>query len=300
MVELRSNNRASAGACLVLLAFMFALPSFATARVSWFPDDVQDSLPVNVGTEVEETSDITLEGKGKGENTNGESSKETKSPDESDDSSTIETTEGTFEDNVDSEDAIYDEDIPVPEKTEGIEGPRPPVGVDFEPPDWLKAFSDWLDGLEFPDWTEEALRTLFWILVGIAIVFALAGIIRALLRSQRSGPSDASDPNAFLNQLAERTKNQSADAHADQQDYTLAIHALLLDALRELSPHHPIIRAPSATGREIALKIEAGQDGPLYHLVLASEACVFAQSTVSETLFLNAKEWHAEVLRRIT
>lgn len=299
------NIGAKALAFSAILVWALVFPSLSFAEVDWFPKDVQRSLPQNQKLEPVEG----LEGKGTTESTD-----DTQENPESDDTSSTPTKPsntdvdpnskpdlGETEDpvnleNLEDSENVEDEDIP--QKMEGIEGPRPPVGVDFEPPDWLQAFLDWLDDLEFPDWTEEALRTLFWIVVGIVIVFALAGIIRAFLSSRR--PHDlAPAENTLLSELAQRTQNRSAETHARQEDFSLAIHALLLDVLRELSPHYPIIRAPSATGREIALKIEDASDSPLYKLVLASEACVFAQSTVSEELFNSAKQWHAEVLQRV-
>jgi len=274
----------------ILMISLVALP--ATARVNWFPKDVQDALPDHRTEEVlpepsvspaELCTDEDCPRRSPDEELSGEVTASTEELD-----SEIGEATGT-------EIQVPEADTIVPSsRSEGIRGPRPPTGVDFEPPSWLESFLDWLKKLTWPDWAGAALKSVGWVLLAALALFALMVLVRAFW--PRKQPQIPPDEDSLLNELQARTKNRHATELAQVQDFNLAIHALLLDALRKLESKHPIIRFPAATGREIAREVDPSPESPLLQLVKASEMCVFAVSVADEALYQRAEEWHRMIV----
>ena len=192
------------------------------------------------------------------------------------------------------DDSTYDDeelDDLVPRK--GIEGPRPPI-TDVDPPGWLKDFEDWLKSLDGPDL--DVMPILKTLGIGLLIVLCLIILATVFRRFRRFRlPTSPGPTRNALDDLRERTASVPHHEHAVESRWEVAIHALLLDALTQLSPRFAIVESPHITCREIAAHIETGH-GPLTELVGISESCVFALIVATEDQYLRAIALHGQII----
>jgi hypothetical protein len=202
-----------------------------------------------------------------------------------------------YDDAAPHDDSAHDEDVDgelddlVPRQ--GIEGPRPPI-VDVDPPSWWKDFEDWLKSLDRPDL--DVMPILKTLGIGLLIVLCLIILATAFRRFRRfSLPTSPEAPRNALDDLRQITASVPHHEHAVEARWEVAIHALLLDALTQLSPRFAIVESPHITCREIAAHIETTH-GPLTELVGISESCVFALIVATEDQYLRAIALHGQII----
>ncbi len=185
----------------------------------------------------------------------------------------------------------YAEVVQIPKQ--GIEGPRPPK-ADVDPPSWLIEFEEWLKSLDGPELDIKPILNALGIgLVVVLGLIILATIFRRLRRFKL--PQTTETQTSALDSLRQLTASVPHDKLAVAARWEVAIHALLLDALIELSKHYAIVESPDVTCREIAAHIET-TNGPLTELVSISESCVFALIVATEDQYLRATALHQQIV----
>jgi hypothetical protein len=151
------------------------------------------------------------------------------------------------------------------------------------------------------DFSSEILAALMWIVLGAALVFALAWVIRALL----AGPLPDSDPpeTASRKPLATGTTSPrapqweprrlaEAEEAAARGDYAAAVHILWLATLGPIAQLMGRPLAPAETSREI---LHEAPLSPTHHpaverLVGTVERSLFGGRAIGESDYQRARE----------
>jgi len=177
----------------------------------------------------------------------------------------------------------------MPDKTTEAPSPKLP-----EPPEPTAEPEEETDP---PDLTE-VLRQLGIVLAVILAVLVLWALVRRFRERTEDEEQVKEDTEDVLGELRERTGGQSAEQLAEVEDFDLAIHALLLDALERLIARRELLQRPSLTSREILRT--AGLDLDAYteldQLVRAAEQCIFALEPADRALYEACKASHVRLV----
>ena len=188
--------------------------------------------------------------------------------------------------------------------------PPPP-----QPPEWLRAFFKWLEGVfepvgRFLQWIASLMpdaplaRILLWSLLAIAIAFTLWTIYQRLRTGEWRVPRFRSAP--LPHEVEEeqwapgdepvRSWLREADELAGQGRFAEAVHHLLFRSIEDISNRRPNAVRPALTSREIgAAEIIPSQARGLFTgLVSLVERSLFGGRAVSRDDWTTARAAYAD------
>ncbi len=144
---------------------------------------------------------------------------------------------------------LSDPELQLERPEQDLEIPDPPD----PPPDWLRAFGEFLDSLA------PLFRVIFWIAVGLVVAGLLYFIFGEAVRLRFGGPRKAKDkvPDDVLTDLrpdadAARSLLDEADALARAGRFAEAVHLLLFRSIEDIQTRLDGGVPTSLTAREIA------------------------------------------------
>ncbi len=131
--------------------------------------------------------------------------------------------------------------------------PPPPKPKEFDPPDWLERFGEWLQNLVSPlgmPWD-----TVRWIMIGLAVLLAALLIwklmLEPMLEYRRTPKLEAEEEWVPSRDKAEALL-EDADRLASEGKYGEAAHLLLQRSVSHIAEARPDWLHPASTAREIA------------------------------------------------
>lgn len=148
--------------------------------------------------------------------------------------------------------------------------------------------SDKKENEEFDFDLEELAIIVLYGLAGIVFIFFVLFIIRQ--KYQPRFKEKRKESEGIIEHLETITKNQKHTALANEGDFDIAVHALLLEVLREVFRAEPDLEKPSITAREVGHACSSSVVSPdLDPLIKVVELSRFANRHATQEQYSNLK-----------